>query len=200
MGGRGERITGTGRLMGWHREGVQLARTVNMTRTLGRPPHPGGSVSCEEEKSREVDGRGGRREALGSESPAQGAHRGGVGRLCSSAAQHGCCGAHPDHLSLPVLASMEHRNRSDQRRAGRGLRSMGGRGERVAGTGRSMGWHREGVQLARAAHVLWRSPGPPVLACPCPSEVRKWCRTTMGGIAAGGNVLSGGEWHPGLGL
>ena len=37
---------------------------------------------------------------------------------------------------------------------------MGGRGERIAGTGRSMGWYREGVQLARAAHVLRRSPRP----------------------------------------
>ena len=43
---------------------------------------------------------------------------------------------------------------------------MRGRGERIAGTGRSMGWYREGVQLGRAAYVLWRSPGPPVLTCP----------------------------------
>ena len=52
-----------------------------------------------------------------------------------------------------------------------------------------MGWHREAVQLGRAAHVLWRSPGPPrlpsVLACPYHQRFRngaeqQWVESQLG--------------------
>ena len=74
MGGRCERIAGTEQLMGWHREGVQLARTENNA-THWVPP--GGKrfwFCCLEEKRLGRGGRwrGGRREGCGSKSQAQG--------------------------------------------------------------------------------------------------------------------------------
>ena len=119
----------------------------------------------------------------------------GIGRLCSSAAQHVCCGAHPGHSVLPGLTSMEYRNRWDQR-AGEGVEVDG----RHRGANR---WHRvvgratSGGCAARLASTQYavRSPAQRMCCGAHPGHtvlqglIEKMVQNNNGGFAAWGNVL-----------
>ena len=133
MGGRCERIAGTEQLMGWHREGVQLARTENNA-THWVPP--GGSVSGfvvwrRRDWGEEVDGRGVDGRVAGANRRHRAANRVTSGG-CAARPPRTCAAALTRAIrSYMVLHQMEYGNRYGQRGEG-GVEVDG----RVAGANR----------------------------------------------------------------